>query len=52
MEGRVGKMKLDNIDLNMVYDESQDGMERFETPENIDNVPFWLCGHPQKSGPP
>ncbi|CAH1454521.1 unnamed protein product [Lactuca virosa] len=48
MEGRVGKMKLNNIDLNMVYDESQDGME---TAENIDNVPLWLRGHPpQTSG--
>ncbi|XP_023765746.1 squamosa promoter-binding-like protein 1 isoform X2 [Lactuca sativa] len=50
MEGRVGKMKLNNIDLNMVYDESQDGME---TAENIDkNMPLWLRGHPHKSSPP
>ncbi|PWA89002.1 SBP-like protein [Artemisia annua] len=45
----VGKMKLNNIDLNMVYDDSQDC--GFETPENIDNVPLWLR-HPQKSSPP
>lgn len=50
-----GKMKLNNIDLNMVYDDSQDCMEpteSFETPENIDNVPLWLRRHPHKSSPP
>ncbi|KAI3505970.1 hypothetical protein L1887_28322 [Cichorium endivia] len=52
MEGRVGKMKLNNIDLNMVYDDSQDCMEAIETPENIDNVPLWLRGPPHKSSPP
>lgn len=52
MEGTVGKMKLNNIDLNMVYDGSQDCMERFETPENMDNLPLWLRGHPHKSSPP
>ncbi|KAL4579205.1 hypothetical protein LXL04_015343 [Taraxacum kok-saghyz] len=46
-EGRVGKMKLNNIDLNMVYDGS---MEH----ENIDNVPLWLREneHNPKSSPP
>lgn len=48
-EGTVGKMKLNNIDLNMVYDDSQDCME---ANENIDNVPLWLRGHPHKSSPP
>ncbi|XP_024993790.1 squamosa promoter-binding-like protein 1 isoform X1 [Cynara cardunculus var. scolymus] len=55
VEATVGKMKLNNIDLNMVYDDSQDCMEpteSFETPENTDNVPIWLRRHPHKSSPP
>lgn len=54
-EATVGKMKLNNIDLNMVYDDSQDCVEpteSFETPENTDNVPLWLRRHPHKSSPP
>nr|XP_043638734.1 squamosa promoter-binding-like protein 1 [Erigeron canadensis] len=51
----VRKTKLNNIDLNMVYDDSQDcmeTMESFETPENNDGVPLWLRSHPHKSSPP
>ncbi|XP_071692076.1 squamosa promoter-binding-like protein 1 isoform X2 [Rutidosis leptorrhynchoides] len=44
----VGKLKLHNIDLNIVYDDSQDCNE---PNENIDNVPLWLR-HPHKSSPP
>ncbi|XP_071701781.1 squamosa promoter-binding-like protein 1 [Rutidosis leptorrhynchoides] len=43
----VGKLKLHNIDLNMVYDDTQDCMD---PTENIDNVPLWLR-QPQKSSP-
>ncbi|KAJ9546331.1 hypothetical protein OSB04_018874 [Centaurea solstitialis] len=55
VEATVGKMKLNNIDLNMVYDDSQEcveATESFETPENTDNVPLWLRRHPHKSSPP
>ncbi|KAI3730173.1 hypothetical protein L6452_18850 [Arctium lappa] len=55
LEATVGKTKLNNIDLNMVYDDSQDCMEpteSFEIPENTDNVPVWLRRHPHKSSPP
>lgn len=48
----VGKMKLNNIDLNMVYDDSQDCMGPTESFENPENVPFWLRHHPHKSSPP
>lgn len=48
----VGKTKLNNIDLNMVYDDSQDCMEPTESFENTDNVPIWLRTHPHKSSPP
>lgn len=51
----VGRMKLNNIDLNNAYDDSQDcmeTMENFDTPENTDNVPIWLRGDPHKSSPP
>ncbi|KAK1407780.1 hypothetical protein QVD17_39407 [Tagetes erecta] len=44
-----GKTKLYNIDLNMVYDDSQDCS--FENPENTDNLPLWLRHHPHKSSP-
>ncbi|KAF5806219.1 putative transcription factor SBP family [Helianthus annuus] len=45
-----GKTKLNNIDLNMVYDGSQDCS--FENPENTDNLPLWLRHQPNKSSPP
>lgn len=45
-----GKTKLNNIDLNMVYDDSQDCT--IENPENTDNLPLWLRHHPHKSSPP
>ncbi|KAL8216285.1 hypothetical protein R6Q57_023122 [Mikania cordata] len=48
--GEDGKTKLNNIDLNMVYDDSQDC--GFENPENTDNLPLWLRHQPQKSSPP
>ncbi|XP_076951130.1 squamosa promoter-binding-like protein 12, partial [Bidens hawaiensis] len=45
-----GKTKLNNIDLNMVYDDSQDCS--FENPENSGNLPLWLRHQPNKSSPP
>ncbi|KAK4433831.1 Squamosa promoter-binding-like protein 1 [Sesamum alatum] len=55
----VGRTKLNNIDLNNVYDGSQDCIEDPQdnvTPENLGNVsaavPFWLCKDSQQSSPP
>ncbi|KAL0367849.1 UNVERIFIED_CONTAM: Squamosa promoter-binding-like protein 1 [Sesamum radiatum] len=55
----VGRTKLNNIDLNNVYDDSQDCIEDPQdnvTPENLGNVsaavPFWLCKDLQQSSPP
>ncbi|PIN23276.1 hypothetical protein CDL12_04042 [Handroanthus impetiginosus] len=55
----VGKAKLNNIDLNNVYDSSQDCMENMQdsvAPENLGNVsttvPLWLCKDSQRSSPP
>ncbi|KAL0433864.1 UNVERIFIED_CONTAM: Squamosa promoter-binding-like protein 1 [Sesamum latifolium] len=55
----VGRTKLNNIDLNNVYDASQDCIEDPQdnvTPENLGNVsaavPFWLCKDLQQSSPP
>lgn len=45
-----GKTKINNIDLNMVYDDSQDCS--FENPENTCNLPLWLRHQPNKSSPP
>ncbi|KAI3459169.1 hypothetical protein Pfo_015832 [Paulownia fortunei] len=54
----VGRAKLNNIDLNNVYDGSQDCMEDLQdnvAPENLGNlsgVPFWLCKDSQRFSPP
>lgn len=54
MEATVGRLKLNNIDLNNAYDDSQDCMETMENFDNTrDNVPVWLRGRdPLKSSPP
>ncbi|KAK6160936.1 hypothetical protein DH2020_004317 [Rehmannia glutinosa] len=55
----VGRTKLNNIDLNYVYDGSQDCMEELPNtfaPEHLGNMssagPLWLYKDFQKSSPP
>ncbi|KAK3025322.1 hypothetical protein RJ639_043831 [Escallonia herrerae] len=59
MQTTTGKMKLNNIDLNNAYDDSQDCAEKLENSDAPVNLgtgslgcPLWLQQYPQKSSPP